>query len=356
MAVLGAARHLAERGVEVELVSTRADLEDGEEVALCAALDGVARLTLVDTFGPKRLELSAEVVPILWSALGRTDVVHVHTVFTFPVAVVPMLARLRRVPVVIRPAGTLDRVCLADGPARQKAWAVRAWVRPNLALAAAVHATSDAEAAELARFCDPKHIQVIPHGVDLPSLTPRIPNARFRIGTLGRLDPIKRVERVIEAAARLSNVELAIAGDGEPAYVAELRAYADRLGIPTEWLGHLDGESKAAFWSSCDAVVFASRSESFGLAAAEAAAAACAIVTTPAVALAAELTAHSAGLVTSADPGALALALGRLRDSPSLRQELGHSARALCQAAWSWPAVAAQLEGLYQSVLGDRPA
>lgn len=356
--VLRLTRALAERGVETGIVATRADLDGPGEAAARAACGPQVEVTLVAMVGPKRLELSPALVPALLGRLGRADVVHVHTVFTFPVAVAPILCRALGRAHVVRPAGTLDRSCIALRSTRQKRLAIAAYVRGNLAHADAVHATSDAEAAELAEVEPRARVEVLELGAEAePSLDPG--RRGERIGFLGRLHPSKQLELLLDGFALIPGAPLLeLAGAGEPAYAAGLRARAERLGVAerVRWLGHVDGAAKAAFLARCDLVALPSLHESFGVAAAEAMAAGRAVVVTPGVALAEVVRAHGAGLVAEAAPEPLARALSALLDDGAARARMAFAARSLAEARWTWGRVAERTIALYQRTLDARAA
>src|SRR5207253_692057 len=122
-------------------------------------------LTLAPALGPARLELSPSLLPRL---LQAADLVHIHTVFTFPVALAAWVSWARRIPFVMRPAGTLDAACIGLRSTRQKRLAIATYVRPALERAAFVHATSAMEAGELRALAPRARVEVAEPGVSLP--------------------------------------------------------------------------------------------------------------------------------------------------------------------------------------------
>ena len=82
-----------------------------------------------------------------------------------------------------------------------------------------------------------------------------------RVGFIGRLIPIKGVDRLIRACAPL-RAELDIAGAG-PAH-DELSALARRLGVRARFRGALSGQAKLNFIDSCDILVAPSHEYSSG--------------------------------------------------------------------------------------------
>ena len=88
----------------------------------------------------------------LESEIGKFDAVHLHSVFLWPTWAAARAARKANVPYVLSPRGMLVR----DLIGRRSRLAKSAWIqiieRSNLEQAAAVHLTSQLEAAELQRF------------------------------------------------------------------------------------------------------------------------------------------------------------------------------------------------------------
>jgi glycosyltransferase involved in cell wall biosynthesis len=100
---------------------------------------------------------------------------------------------------------------------------------------------------------------VLPMGVadDLACRPPAPLAARPRLGFLGRLVPVKGVDRLLRACAAVGEVNLTIAGAG-PAY-GDLARLATELVPATRFVGTVSGAGKSRFLDSCDVFVFPSR-------------------------------------------------------------------------------------------------
>jgi glycosyltransferase involved in cell wall biosynthesis len=295
----------------------------------------------------RRLELSPALVGALAARVPRVDVVHTHTVFTFPVAAAALAALGARRPLVIGPAGTLDAACLSQSDARQKRLALAAYVRPSLARAAAVHATSEMEAAELRALVPTARVEVLPPGVQIPSLGQRQARGpRMRVGSLGRLNPIKRLEALIDAAIAIPAIELELVGDGDEAYRATLVERAAPAADRVRFLGQLSPTARDAWLGTLDVAAFPSAHESFGVAVAEAAAAGCALLLSPEIALAPALAdAGAARIAALPDFTAALSSLGR-DDLPAI----GAAARRYAERELSWPVAARRVAALYEDI------
>jgi glycosyltransferase involved in cell wall biosynthesis len=350
------ARALAQRGVEVVILATRSDLTDAGEAEVRRQLGAQVKLELVPIVGSTRFEVAPTLLPRLARLARRADLVHVHTVFTFPPAVAPPLCQLLAVPCVIRPAGTLDEACLGLRATREKRLAIAGYVRRNLMGADAIQATSELERGDLERLAPGARIELVELGVHIGELAPAEGPGNRRIGSLGRLHPIKRLDTLIAALVEIPGAELALAGSGDPDHVAKLRALADRLGVAdrVRWLGHLGETAKQAFVAHCDVLAFPSLHESFGVAVAEAMAQGRPVLVSPEVGVATQIAERRAGQVVSAGPAAWARAIAALLDSPDERARMGAAGRALIRARYSWDAAAERTLALYRDIAQPR--
>lgn len=105
----------------------------------------------------------------LHHAIGKLNVVHLHSVFLWPTWAAARTARNAGVPYVLSPRGMLVK----DLIARRSRFAKSAWIhlieRSNVERAAALHLTSPLEGAELERFgWRLPRLAVIPNAIDEP--------------------------------------------------------------------------------------------------------------------------------------------------------------------------------------------
>lgn len=123
------------------------------------------------------------------------------------------------------------------------AWGYRFWLRRHPAFIDHFVAMGDAmreESIRVARL-DPAAIDVVPDPLPQSApggLAPALPDTPFILG-VGRLNPQKRWDRLIESVARLPALHVVILGDGPER--AKLEALATRLGIADRI--HLPGHS-----------------------------------------------------------------------------------------------------------------
>jgi glycosyltransferase involved in cell wall biosynthesis len=223
-------------------------------------------------------QLSA--LPRLWRLIrtGGYDVVHAHLyrsqVYGRPAA------RLAGVPVVVSTEHSIGETHLER---RRMTAGVRALYLATGVFSQMTIAVSPAVRERMLGWGVPgRKMTVIPNGVELGRVAfDAAARARIRdefgigqpdyvIGVLGRLDPNKRFELVIEAAAPLlrDGVKLLIVGQG--AEGARLAETAARCGVSDHVVFTGERHDVSAMLSAMDLFVASSRQETFGLSVLEA--------------------------------------------------------------------------------------
>lgn len=183
------------------------------------------------------------------------------------------------------------------------------------------------------------------------------------IGWLGRLDPKKRVEDFIAAAAMVHRKRpdarfLVIGGPDAflPNYAATLRAQANALGLDgvLTFLG--DRADVPALLSALDVFVWLSRGEGMPHVIAEAGAARLAVVATADNGSMEQIEHGHTGLfVPHEDPIAVAAAISRLINDSVLRRRLGAALRAKVDADYAVEAVTPQWTALFDTLAVREP-
>jgi glycosyltransferase involved in cell wall biosynthesis len=368
------ARAVAARGHEVEvLVPHHPDLRrpPGEPVRVVSyayapregwSLWGYAQSLHADVRVRPAVYLLAPLVALsLRRAVGallsdrRYDVVHAHWVVPNAALVVDIV-RAHRVPFVVSVHGS--DVFLAE-----RSRAAGALAAAALEAAGRVTACSeDLRRRAVALGAPEARTRTVPYGVDTAA-APAGPCAamRARLGAppgarlvlaLGRLVEKKGLGPLVQAAAGLRDVHVAIAGAGD--LREPLRRQVEELRAPVSLVGPIEHTEVPSALAAADVVAVPSVVDHAGNVDGlpnvllEAMAAGRAVVASRVAGIPDVVQDGANGvLVPPGDVGALRAALQRLADDEALRSRLGAAARATVVARHGWDAVAARFEECY---------
>jgi glycosyltransferase involved in cell wall biosynthesis len=195
---------------------------------------------------------------------------------------------------------------------------------------------------------------VVHPGVDLVPV-PASSGNRAAIGTVGRLEPVKRLDRLISAAAKLRprfpSLRVLIAGDGASRPDLERLARDLSLGDAVEFAGWRD--DVANFHRELGVFCVPSEHEGFGLAALEAMASGLPVVASRVGGLPELVEDGRTGfLVPAGDVDALADRIGRLLDDGELRARMGAAATRAVEERFTTDRMVRGIEAVYRAVLG----
>jgi glycosyltransferase involved in cell wall biosynthesis len=196
-----------------------------------------------------------------------------------------------------------------------------------------------------------RSVQTIHNGVpDEPLEAPERPFPGPIVGAVGRLEPQKGFDLLLRALREVPQATGVIVGDGEER--DQLHALAEKLGVHerVHWIGWRDDRRSYLPWF--DVFVLPSRFEGFPLALLEALLAQKAVVATDVGSVAEAVLPEQTGLlVPPDDPGALAVAIGRLLGDEALRGRLGAAGRELVRSRFTAAHMASSFEHLYAEIL-----
>ena len=331
----GFSRGLDAAGCEVVVLTTNANGATKLDVPERAPLGSSSGVIYCNRW--LRHAAAPSLVLYLAAQAPRTNLLVLNATFNFTTFPSLIAARRYRVPLVWAPRGAVLALS-TEPPAKKTAW-LRA-MRALLSRGARAHCTSDEEAAAMARWFPQLSCFVVPNGVDIPA-TPATGslNDALHIVTIGRLDPIKGLDRLLGALPGLpANWRCTIAGDGPAAYRAELSALARSLGVEerVSFVGHVDQPARERLLRSADVYVCASHSENFGQSIAEALAMGVAVIVSTGTPWSG-VVGKDCGLWVENTPEALTVALQKMHALP--RTAMGARGRAWMERDFSWAGV-----------------
>ncbi len=357
-------RHQAAAGHDVTVLTTDQGARNGETAADLAPS---VRLERHPVRGPDRLAYAPTFRAAVRQCLRHCDVVHIHSVFTYPVHVTLLEALAVERPVVLRPCGLLHPYSLQRSR-RLKRTYLALWGGLVQRACSAWHYTSAQEAADSWPGGGPHF--VLPNGIEADEFALERTAARARVWDrwpilerrpyvlfLGRLHAKKRLDLLLAAflgGAPEPN-RLVVAGPDEeglwPALAQRFLADPDAA-RRVVYVGSVAGADKSDLLAGAVLFALPSEHENFGIAALEALAAGTAVLLSPHVDLADAVV--NAGLGT-----VLPLAAGvwrdRLRELADTSPEAAAAARQWARQHYSWNALAARLQQHYLRLVTPPP-
>ena len=320
---------------------------------------------------PEPLTFSLRARRLLRARRGEFDIAHDNQCLGYGILGIardglPVLATVHH-PI------TVDRdLDLAHAPTRRRRMSLRRWygfVRMQKRVVRRLPRVITVSGSSARDLCEqmgarPSQVAVVPVGVDPSHFRPLPEVARVpgRIMTTASADvPLKGLLPLIEAVAKVRTerpAELVVVG--QPREGSAVPAAIERLGLEeaVRLEGAVDDRRMIELYAEAEVAVVPSLYEGFSLPAIEAMACGVPLVATTGGALPEVVgrDGHTALLVPPGDPGALAVAIGRLLDDADLRVRVGAAGRARVLDRYTWSATARATEVEYRRVLGEAAA
>lgn len=207
------------------------------------------------------------------------DLYHANALWMGPIHDTCRIARNKKKPYIISPHGMLYPTALAVH-SWKKRFLLKAWYNKDIHNAACLHATCRQEAEYIRQFGYKGPIAIIPNGVVVADninlkdefVETKDLHGRKRIGFLGRLHPIKKIENVLYALSEFdSNISneicFQIIGKYDERYEQWLKEEVKRLHLEkcVEFVGFVSGKEKFEHLSKLSALMVPSVQENFGM-------------------------------------------------------------------------------------------
>lgn len=360
-AVQELSEQLAEKGVRVTISATR-----NSQKQKTTPLSQKISCQLFPSWGPKNFAFSPSFQRAMRGDVKNFDLVHIHTLWSFPAAIASYYCRKYHIPYVIRPCGMLDSYCLSHHSLRKKIYGNLIEKR-NLNGAHAVQFTTQEEKNRSKRYIPDSKGVVIPLGIKMENDSNLPTKGEFRkhhphlngkkiILFLGRINFKKGLDLLVNAFSRIiktvREVHWIIAGPDEEGYGSQLKRWIHQKGIEEQvtLTGFVGDEKKRALLRDSDIFCLPSYQENFGLAVVEAMAAGLPVVVSNQVNIYHEIQAAQAGFVTLCDADEIAFALRRLLQDESLRKSMGQNGQRLVREKYQWDTIVEKMIQLYEGI------
>ncbi len=246
---------LKEKEVESFVLTTKAEPEDDVITVPRSLYKGIWCYSR--EFVPQLLKLNA-------------DIHHIHGIWMHPPYVTAKKSLQTGTPFLITPHGMLEPRMWKDSTTKKNVY-FNFLIKKLFKQANVIHAITSKEKDNLYKLFAHKRIEIIPNSIsytDIDNYGIRKQDSEKYILFVGRLHPVKGINLLIKAFAKLKNkeVKLKIAGPYNE-YKIELEKLVNSLGIQdqVQFLGMVTGEDKLQLYK--DAWVFAapSYSEAIGM-------------------------------------------------------------------------------------------
>jgi glycosyltransferase involved in cell wall biosynthesis len=358
----------AESGHRVTVLTTDQGARNGEQPVELSAAVTVERFSV---HGPDRIAYAPRFTRVVKERLRASDVVHVHSVFLYPVHVALREALAAGVPVVLRPCGHLHRYSLRRSRWRKRLY-LALWGGMVRRACSAWHYTSENEAAESwpwdssPRFVLPNGVEPAAYALDpgeareaLRRHWPELRDSPYVL-FLGRLHPKKRLDLLLAAflAGAPGPFKLVVAGPDECSLWGPLAARFLRDPAAAGRVLRIEmvsGARKAALLAGASLFALPSEHENFGVAALEALAAGTPVLLSPHVDLADAVVAAGLGETVPLEVGAWTEQLAALLGNTGGLSEAAERRRRWVKEQYSWSQIARKLVQRYRWVMAGCP-
>lgn len=343
--------------IEVLTTTANGNLDLPPSSALPVQVDGVStyyfpRLSKDHShFCPKLL------FHLLQKPRQQAHILHIHSWWNLVSMLSCLLAKWKRLPVVLSPRGMLSDYSFHHRKSPLK-WLLHQTIGAKLLRYCHIHCTSEQERRELLQFQDANRISVIPNFIDLRVSTKgkrfNTDDKCFKMIFLSRIDPKKGLELLFHALSKLNfRWSLTIAGTGNADYLLALQQLAKELGISDAitWWGSADRSSKYQLMAAHDLLVLFSYNENFGNVILESLLMGTAVAISESVALADEVKRNDIGWISKLEATDIAKNLYLAFRDGEKRERIRAAAPSLIRKNYNQALLTQQYLQLYQRML-----
>ena len=366
--VLALAAALGEQGIEVDLITTNASVNQKLNVPLNTWLQqGSYRIQYFPCWHKNDFIVSKSMLLWLHTNAPKYSFIHTHTAFSPLISLCQWICHLNKIPYVVTPHGMLEPWALSYKSCKKKLYfsGPETW---NISRSSLIQGISRAEIENISHLFPKSNIKLIPNGIDLSSLRSSCETEKLLIESfpglvgkrlilfLGRIDPKKGLDLLASAFAQVRqhtpNAHLIVAGPDNIGYLPRAKQYFAEASCleSVTFTGMLTGEIKACALDIAEVYVSPSYSEGFSMSVLEGMASGLPCVITTGCNFP-EAAQANAAKVVDIQADAIAQALIDCLSDPLTAKAMGDRARQFVLDHYTWDRVAAQLIEVYTDIL-----
>lgn len=369
-AILEMVKALRENDIDAEIITTNDNGEGLLNVPLGKFIDyQQVPIQFFSRFSPpinaiREFSYSRDFTIWLWQNIRNYDLLHIHGIFSYTPTIAMAIARMQKIPYIVRPFGLLCEWSLQQKKCKKKLY-LQLIEKANLNNTQYIHFTSITEQKEASPLNLTSSSFVLPLGIYTPQ---RILNAREKLQKhlniphdeaiilfLSRLHYKKGLDYLIPALGKLSNYQFTfiLAGSGDPDYETEVKTLVTTHGIQdkTHFVGFIKGEFKDLLMQGSDIFALTSYSENFGISVLESLAAGVPVIVTPGVALSDIVQQQHLGYVTELNVNAIAATIQNFLDNPQESENMGDRARQFILDNYTWDKISLKMISVYEKII-----
>lgn len=347
--------------LDVEVLTTKANGKTELIIPHKTILDGV-KIRFYKRITKDPSHFSPGLLWNFYKMLSKTNrqvVVHIHSWWNLTAIASCILAKIKKVPIVLSPRGMLTEYSLEKRHSRTKRL-FHCLLGHRLIAYCTIHATSELEKDEILKIAQPKSVCVIPNMIYFPSLKQLGKITTQNTGTSGdtlrllffsRIDKKKGMEFLFHALVKCHfSWSLTIAGTGDQAYLEELRQLTLNLGISghINWMGYVQHEQKFDVLSNHQLLVLFSHNENFANVILESLSVGTAVAISNMIGLAGFVREHRLGWVTDLNPNSIAETLRIAYEHQHVRELLRVNAPPTVRTRFNQQTLSEQYKELYK--------
>ena len=358
----------AKRGYEVGICTTNQDGPGILPVPINqVVVESGVSIRYFQVQSPRKFCFSLPLMQYLRKYIKNYDVVHLHSVYLFPVAVAGCFCIKNKVPYVFTPHGALDPY-IYNRHRYRKAIAGKLYHYDIIKNASVIHFITREERALAEKYCFGVPGCVVPIGLNVENyiykssqngFLSRFPelNGKKIILFLGRINFKKGLDILVDAfaavAEELKDVHLLLAGPDDDGYGKKVASFLKKRNISDKatLAGMLLGDEKLEALYSSSVFVLPSYSENFGISVLEAMACGLPVIVSDKVNLWPDIVEAGAGMVAPCDAFAFSRKMMDVLRDEELARRLGGNGSSLVRGKYSWEDIAARLLSVYSSLL-----